>query len=81
MSRVSRFKICCYELGDGLLSSGEQILISAALRAEAERLRSLSIQIDFGQPRPTAVDRASGDPTYRPLCSRSESSEANKKHE
>jgi transcriptional regulator with XRE-family HTH domain len=57
LSCVSRFKICSYELGDRSLTTGEQLRISEALQAEAERLRNLSIQIDFGQPRPTAARR------------------------
>jgi len=46
---VSRFKICTYELGDGSLTAEEQYRIQAALRAEAERLRAISPQIQFQQ--------------------------------
>ena len=48
MSGVSRFKICTHELGDGALDSVEQNRIREALQAEAERLRNISLQIDFG---------------------------------
>jgi predicted transcriptional regulator len=61
LSRVSRFKICSYELGDRWLKSVEQLRITEALRAEAERLRNLSTQIDFGHTGPTAAQEASGD--------------------
>jgi predicted transcriptional regulator len=50
LSRVSRFKICTYELGDGALSPDEQFRIHDALKAEAERLRRVSTEIDFGRP-------------------------------
>jgi len=56
---VSRFKICTYELGDGSLTAEEQYRIQAALRAEAERLRAISPQIQFQQlesPAPGAID-------------------------
>jgi hypothetical protein len=56
-----RFKICSYELGDRSLTSVEQLRITEALRAEAERLRNLSTQIDFGHTGPTAAQEASGD--------------------
>jgi predicted transcriptional regulator len=49
LSGVSRFKICTYELGDGSLSLEQQGRIWEALQAEAERLRRISIQMDFGQ--------------------------------
>ena len=48
LSRVSRFKICTFELGDCALTPEQQHQIREALCAEADRLRSLSIQIDFG---------------------------------
>lgn len=47
LSGVSRFKICTYELGDSDLTAAEQNKIQAALRAEAERLRNLTAEIDF----------------------------------
>jgi predicted transcriptional regulator len=47
LSGVSRFKICLFELGDGLLTSDEQIRIREALQAEAERLRQISTHYDF----------------------------------
>jgi predicted transcriptional regulator len=47
MSGVSRFKICNFELGEGSLPLDEQSRIREALCAEAERLRNLSIQIEF----------------------------------
>jgi hypothetical protein len=50
LSGVSRFKICTYELGNGALSQDEQNRIREALQAEAERLRSISIQSEFGRP-------------------------------
>jgi predicted transcriptional regulator len=49
LSRVSRFKICLYELGDGPLAPDEQDRIREALRAEADRLRSIPAQIDVGE--------------------------------
>ena len=50
LSRVSRFKICTYELGEGGMSSDEQSRIRGALQAEAERLRNISVEIEFGVP-------------------------------
>jgi predicted transcriptional regulator len=47
LSRVSRFKICTYELGDGSLTLEEWDRIRRALQAEADRLRSIPAQIDF----------------------------------
>jgi predicted transcriptional regulator len=49
ISGVSRFKICTYELGDGLLTVDEQDRIREALQAEATRLRSIPDQIDLAQ--------------------------------
>ena len=56
LSGVSRFKICTYELGDSRLTEDEHGQIRAALQAEADRLRSLPDQIEFGQIRPIAPD-------------------------
>jgi predicted transcriptional regulator len=50
LSGVSRFKICTYELGSTKLGPDDQSRIRAALTAEADRLRQVSIQVDFGQP-------------------------------
>lgn len=47
LSRVSRFKICLFELGDGALTVVEQDRIREALEAENARLRDVSIQVDF----------------------------------
>lgn len=47
MSGVSRFKISTYELGDGSLTTDEQIRIREALQAEADRLRQISNHFDF----------------------------------
>jgi predicted transcriptional regulator len=49
LSRVSRFKICLYELGDGRLNPEEQTRIRLALQAEAERLRSIPNGMDIGE--------------------------------
>jgi predicted transcriptional regulator len=49
LSGVSRFKLCLFELGDGPLSPTEQQRIRSALHAEAERLRNLSIDVEFDQ--------------------------------
>lgn len=49
IARVSRFKICTFELGDGALSLDEQNRITQALRAEADRLRSISVVIEFDE--------------------------------
>jgi hypothetical protein len=48
MSGLSRFKICTFELGDGLLSSEELRAIQIALEAEGDRLRNLHKQLEFG---------------------------------
>jgi predicted transcriptional regulator len=61
LSGVSRFKICTHELGDTALSTEEQHRIGESLRAEAERLRSISVQIDFSHSSPTAVPGANRD--------------------
>ena len=50
LSGVSRFKVCLFELGDGSLKPEEQQSISAALRAETDRLRSLPSDVEFDQP-------------------------------
>jgi hypothetical protein len=47
MSGVSRFKICTFELGSGSLSAEEQELLRKALHNEANRLRSVSNQVDL----------------------------------
>ena len=54
MSGVSRFKLCVFELGSGSLTADELDRIRKALRAEADRLRSISGQVDLGQPAPEA---------------------------
>ena len=59
LSHVSRFKICTYELGDCSLTPEQQHLIREALCGEADRLRSLSIQIEFGRS-PSQVKEATG---------------------
>jgi hypothetical protein len=46
---VSRFKICTYELGGGGLSADEQNRVRKALQAEAERLRDIPADIEFGR--------------------------------
>ena len=57
LSGVSRFKICTFELGSGALATDELDRIEGALRAEAERLGSVSRQIDIGlASRPKASD-------------------------
>jgi|HubBroStandDraft_5_1064220.scaffolds.fasta_scaffold27443_5 predicted transcriptional regulator len=48
LSRVSRFKICTFELGGCSLTADQQSRIREALCAEAERLRNLSTNVDFG---------------------------------
>jgi predicted transcriptional regulator len=60
LSGVSRFKICTYEVGDGLLTSDEQARISEALRAEADRLRNVTLPIAFCRPENPA-QKVSGD--------------------
>lgn len=47
-SGVPRPKICIFELGGGSLSFDEQSRIQEALQLEAERLRSITVDIDFG---------------------------------
>ena len=60
MSGVSRFKICTYELGDSSLTSDEQRRILEALQAEAERLRTISVQIEFDAPQTSPVQGEGG---------------------
>src|SRR5690349_12549191 len=50
LAKVSRFRICLFEHGDGYLTLDEQRRIIAALQAEAERLGHVPIQIEFDQP-------------------------------
>jgi predicted transcriptional regulator len=50
LAGVSRFKICTYELGDRALTHEEQSRIRVALEKEAQRLRDISIQIEFDRP-------------------------------
>jgi predicted transcriptional regulator len=47
LSCVSRFKICMFELGDGALTTTEQLQIMTALEAETARLRSVALDIDL----------------------------------
>jgi predicted transcriptional regulator len=47
LSGISRFKICTYELGDASPLPAEENRLIEALRAEAERLRNISLEIDF----------------------------------
>jgi predicted transcriptional regulator len=49
LSGVSRFKICLFELGDGQLSLDDQVHIRETLQAEAERLRTIPVEINFSQ--------------------------------
>ena len=49
LAGVSRFKICLFEIGDGGLTPEEQNRIRAALEADAERFRNISVQVDLGQ--------------------------------
>jgi predicted transcriptional regulator len=55
LSGVSRFKICTFELGDGTIRPDEQSRIYEALRAEADRLRAITVQVDFGGPQPSSA--------------------------
>lgn len=50
LAGVSRFKICAYELGDRALSHEEQSRIRAALESEAQRLRDISVEVEFAPP-------------------------------
>lgn len=59
LSHVSRFKICTYELRDCSLTPEQQNQIREALFAEADRLRNLSIQIEFARSH-SHVPEASG---------------------
>lgn len=45
MSRVSRFKICTYELGERSLSPEELTRVIDAIQSEADRLRRVAVQI------------------------------------
>ena len=49
LSRVGRFKICMYELGDGSITPEEQCRLVAALKLEAQRLRAIAASPDFGK--------------------------------
>ena len=60
LSGVSRFKICAHELGDCPLSPENQTRIRKALHAEAERLRNISLQVDFGQTESVSAQEARG---------------------
>lgn len=46
LSGVSRFKICTDELGDGTLTSAEEVCVRSALKAEATRLRNLANDLE-----------------------------------
>jgi predicted transcriptional regulator len=52
LSGVSRFKICTFELGSGVLNKDELDRIKSALLAEADRLRTVSRQINLEPLRP-----------------------------
>jgi len=58
---VSRPKICIFELGGAALTANEQRLIRLALQREAECLRNISTQVDFGQPESLPSQEANGD--------------------
>ena len=47
LSGVSRFKICTYELGDGVLSIEEQNRIRETLQSEVNRLQRISCEVEF----------------------------------
>ena len=47
LARISRFKLCLYELGDGTLNLDELLRIQQALQAEADRLRSIPAELDL----------------------------------
>ncbi len=47
LAGVSRFKICLFELGDGQLTADELDRIRAALKAQADHLRSLPVDLDL----------------------------------
>jgi predicted transcriptional regulator len=49
LSGVSRFKICTCELGGGTLSTDDQGRIREALKAEAERLRAVTMEVGFDE--------------------------------
>jgi hypothetical protein len=49
LSGVSRFKICTSELGSTKLGPDDRSRIRAALTAEADRLRQVSMEVEFGQ--------------------------------
>jgi predicted transcriptional regulator len=62
LSGVSWFKICTHELGDAALTADEQSRIRESLQFEAERLRNISVQIEFGCHPPSSLGhRASHD--------------------
>jgi predicted transcriptional regulator len=46
-SGVPRVKICLFELGDGKLTTDEQGRIRVALESEVDRLRNVSIHVEF----------------------------------
>lgn len=60
LSGVSRFKICTYELRDCSLNCDEQNRIREALWAEADRLRSITIQLEVDQSQPFPVQEVTG---------------------
>ena len=60
IARVSRFKICTCELGDGSLTPEEWSRICEAFQAETDRLRSIPAQIEIGNPQLEAMSPAAG---------------------
>jgi predicted transcriptional regulator len=50
LARVSRFKICMYELDGGSFTPDEHSRIREALLREANRLRNLPLNIDLDGP-------------------------------
>ena len=59
LSRVSRFKICTYELGDGGLSPEEQRRLDDVLQVEADRLSDVAVQLSVQR---SALQIESGNP-------------------
>jgi|ERR1035437_3679423 transcriptional regulator with XRE-family HTH domain len=60
LSRVSRFRLCMYELGDGSLTPAEQARIEEALRAEAARFQRVLADLELDQLRSAGTAAEAG---------------------
>ena len=52
---VSGFRICAYELGNGVLTTAQHIRLREAVQAEVDHLSSSAIQLNVQRPRLASI--------------------------